>query len=103
MEFLSHYDATIHYLPGEKNCAADALSRLPDPPLSTIASIFATTQNRKICSRFELEDAILDEIKQGYVTDPHTVKLISAATGMSNIQERDGFWFVDKHLVIPNG
>ena len=26
MEFLSQYDATIHYLPGEKNCAADALS-----------------------------------------------------------------------------
>ena len=26
MEFLSQYDATIHYLPGEKNFAADALS-----------------------------------------------------------------------------
>jgi hypothetical protein len=103
MEFLSHYDATIHYLPGEKNCAADALSRLPDPSLSTIASIFATTQNRKIRSRFELEDAILDEIKQGYVTDPHTAKLISAATGMPNIVQRDGFWFVDERLVVPNG
>jgi hypothetical protein len=47
-----------------------------------IMSIFATTQNRKIHSQFELEDAILDEIKQGYVTNPHTAKLISAATGM---------------------
>jgi hypothetical protein len=103
MEFLSHYDATIHYLPGKKNCAADALSRLPDPPLSTIASIFATTQNRKIRSRFELEDAILDEIKQGYLTDPHTEKLISAATGMPNIVQKDGFWFVDERLVVPNG
>jgi hypothetical protein len=87
MEFLSHYNTTIHYLPGEKNCAADALSCLPDPPLSMITSIFATTQNRKIHSQFELEDAILDEIKQGYVTNPHIAKLISAATGMSNIQE----------------
>jgi hypothetical protein len=103
MEFLSQYNATIHYLPGEQNCAADALSCLPDPPISTIASIFAVTQNRKIHSHFELEDAILDEIKQGYIMDPHTTKLISAATGMPNIHERDGFWFVDKHLIIPNG
>jgi hypothetical protein len=26
MEFLSQYDMTIHYLPGEKNCVANALS-----------------------------------------------------------------------------
>ena len=39
MEFMSHYDATIHYIPGEKNCAADALSRLPDPPLRAVASM----------------------------------------------------------------
>ena len=103
MEFLSQYDATIHYLPGEKNNAADALSRLPDPALTTIASIFATSQNRKIRSRFELEDALLDEIKLGYVTDPHIAKLRSAALGMPNIQQRDGFWFIDNRLVIPNG
>jgi len=100
---LSQYDATIHYLLGEKNCAADALSHLPDPTLATVASIFATTQNRKIRSRFELEDALLDEIKLGYVTDPHIAKLTSAALGMTNIQQRDGFWFVDDRLVVPNG
>ena len=103
MEFLSHYYATMHYLLGKKNCAADALSRLPDPTLTTITSIFATTQNRKICSRFELEDALLDEIKLGYVTDPHTAKLTSAALGMHNVCQKDGFWFVDDRLVIPNG
>ena len=103
MEFLSQYDATIHYLPGEMNCAADALSRLPDPALTTVAAIFAMSQNRKIRSRFELEDALLDEIKLGYVTDPHIAKLTSAALGMPNVQQRDGFWFVDDHLVVPNG
>jgi hypothetical protein len=103
MEFLSQYDATIHYLPGDQNSAADALSRLPDSALTTIASIFATTQHRKIRSRFELEDAILDEIKQGYVTDPHTAKLTEAAPGMTNIQQKNGFWFIDDRLVIPNG
>ena len=103
MEFLSHHDATIHYLLGKKNCAADVLSRLPDPTLTTITSIFATTQNQKICSRFELEDALLDEIKLGYVTGPHTTKLTSAALGMHNVRQKDGFSFVDDRLVIPNG
>ena len=103
MEFLSQYDATIHYLPGEKNTVADALSRLPDPDTNVIATIFAKSQNRKIRSRFELEDAILDEIKTGYATDAFAQKLISAATGMPNVENKHGFWFVDERLVIPNG
>jgi hypothetical protein len=75
---------------------------LPDPALTTIAAIFATTQHRKIRSRFELEDAILDEIKQGYEADPHTSKLIEASPGMPNLVLKDGFWFLDDRLVIPN-
>lgn len=97
------YDATIHYLPGEQNSAADALSRLPDPSLTTIAAIFANTQSQKIQSRFELEDTILDKIRQGYDTDPHTAKLLEAAPRMPNLVHKDGFWFIDDRLVIPNG
>ena len=37
MELMSQYDATIHYLPGEENCATDVLSRLPDPALTMVA------------------------------------------------------------------
>ena len=48
MEFMSHYDATIHYIPGEKNCAADALSRLPDPPLRAVASMMNASRPNKI-------------------------------------------------------
>ena len=54
MEFLSHYDATIHYLPGEKNGAADALSRLPDPPLRAIATMMNTNRQNKIHLRFDI-------------------------------------------------
>jgi hypothetical protein len=82
--------------------------RMPFPASQTHPSqqlLQYSQQHRieKIRSRFELEDAILDKIKQGYVSDSHTAKLISAATGMPNIQERDGFWFVDECLIILNG
>ena len=103
MEFMSQYDATIHYLPGEQNSVADALSRLPDSKICTVASIFATLNDQKLCSRFELEDAILDEIKLGYEADQFTQKLATTATGMDNVQQRNGFWFVNNRLVVPTG
>jgi hypothetical protein len=102
MEFLSQYDATIHYLPGESNCAADALSRLPDPALTTIATLVTTNSARRIKTRFDLEDAILDEIRTGYEKDPFTLKLTKAAPGMTNVRHEDGFWFIDDCLVVPN-
>ena len=63
MEFMSQYDATIHYLPGENNCATDTLLQLPDSPLTIIAAMLP----QKIATRFELEDALIDEICEGYI------------------------------------
>jgi hypothetical protein len=103
MEFLSQYDVCIHYLPGDQNTVADALSRLPDTETTTIASIFVQTRGHKIRTGFELEDAILDEVKQGYASDPFTEKLTSASSGMQNITNKNGFWFIDERLVIPSG
>ena len=101
LEFLSQYDATVHYLPGEKNTVADALSRLPTTGMPAVASLL-TADNRGTLSRFQLEDTLLKNIRTGYDSDPFTKKLANSAPGMPNIWEESGFWFVDNRLFIPN-
>ena len=102
MEFLSHYDASIHYIPGEKNSAADALSRLPDPPLQSISSIFSPSPSRPTSSKLDLDTDLLNAIKDGYTNDPFTKKLLSASPGMDCIKNSHGFWFINDRLVIPD-
>jgi hypothetical protein len=102
VEFLSQYDATIHYLPGERNTVADALSRVPDSGISVIAPILARKRGQQIHSRLQLEDCILDEIRNGYANDPFTDKLTKAAAGMDNVRTENGFWFIDNRLFVPD-
>ena len=102
MEFLSQYDVTIHYIPGDRNSAADTLSRLPETGLPALASLVGTTLQKRIHSRFHLEDTLLEEICNGYKTDPFVAKLAGAAPGMHNITQENEFWFVDGCLYVPN-
>lgn len=55
---MSQYDATIHYLPGERNSAAYALSCLS----AQTCAIIAATLPQKVTTRFKLEDALIQEI-----------------------------------------
>jgi hypothetical protein len=102
MEFLSQFDVTIRYLPGDRNNVADALSRLPDNGLTATKNIVAATLGQQIRSMLQLEDALPYEIKAGYTADPFTVKLESASPGMHTVSQTNGFWFVDNRLFIPN-
>lgn len=102
MEFLSQYDASINYIPGDKNCVADALSRLPESPLRAIGSLFSGTPNKTSKSTLELDTSLLCAIKDGYVSDPFVTKLTSACAGMDCIKQKNGFWFINDRLIIPD-
>jgi hypothetical protein len=92
MEFFSQYDALILYLTGDRNCAADTSSCLPDSATTTVASIISGPDGKQIKTCLELEDAFLDNIKQVYRSDPFTTKLHTASAGMDNIRQTNGLW-----------
>ena len=103
MEFLSQYDASINYIPGENNCAADALSRLPQTTFDGISSLFSgSSPSKTTSSKFELDTDILTAIKSGYTSDPFIAKLRSASAGLDIITNKNDFWFINDRLVIPD-
>ena len=48
------------------------------------------------------DTSLLNDIKEGYKTDPFITSLQSASSGTSFISQKEGFWFVGARLVIPN-
>ena len=70
--------------------------------MTAVSNVVAATTNREIYSRFELEDALMDDIKTGYETNPFITKLTTAAPGMLNVRNVNGFWFVDDRLYVLN-
>ncbi|RDB23650.1 Transposon Tf2-9 polyprotein [Hypsizygus marmoreus] len=101
MEYLSQYEYTIHYIAGELNTVADALSRLPDsaeptPAPSTVNAVF----------EIRSDPSFVDDIKAGYAIDSWC-KAIIADLEHKMIDEKlgihltDGLLFVGSRLVIP--
>ena len=96
------YDASINYIPGDKNCVADALSCLPNSPSQTISSILSPAVAHTSVTKLELNTTILKAIKAEYMTNPFITKLHSASAGMETVHEENGFWFIQNWLMISN-
>lgn len=100
MEFLSQYDYTIVYVPGETNTVADALSRtdVEDtlPPSINVNALFS----------IGTDPSVLRDIKTGYMSDSFCKNLFAdIASGKidkkSGVRVTDGLLYLGNRLVIP--
>src|SRR6202453_186058 len=102
MEYLSQFEYKIHYVKGEDNTVANALSQLegddspnPEPP-SPISAIFSITSDPEL----------IKSIKAGYEDDPFTSKIMKdikskMITPSSGIEIQDGLLYLGQCLAIP--
>jgi hypothetical protein len=95
-EFLVQYNHHITYIPGEHNCIADALSRLPN-------SVDTQTEAPVAALLMVVSDpALLKSIVDGYTTDPFCTKIARADKSIDGIHWQDGLLYIGDRLVIPH-
>jgi hypothetical protein len=114
MEHLSQFDMSIHYICGEDNTVADALSRLP-PDSNEVAPedvdvadsplhLNCWLEGKITCNltlAISLDQLFLDCVREGYKHDDFCRKLSSAESSISNICSNNGLWYLGEPLVIP--
>jgi len=88
---MAQFDLTIHYIKGEHNVVADALSRRGDPVDGVVGAVSTTSLDRSL---------VLD-ILTGYMEDPFCRKLFESLDSIPRLQEKDGLLYLADRLVIP--
>ena len=72
-------------------------------PLAMIAALVDTNIPSTVRSTLSIDDKLVNDIQQGYNSDPWCKKLISASKGMPELKIKDGLWFLGNRLIIPGG
>jgi hypothetical protein len=70
----------MHYIKGEDNTVADALSCLPDEELET--TVAATV-------KIEADQSVVKAIQEGYTEDPWCIRLQENKEKTLGVEERD--------------
>jgi hypothetical protein len=114
MEHLSQFDMSIHYICGEDNTVADALSWLPldnaedapddidvaDSPLR----LNCWLNGKIVCNAtlaISMDQSFLDNVREGYSHDDFCQKLSSVDASIPGIRCKNGLWYLGDRLVIP--
>ncbi|KAG6839279.1 hypothetical protein C0991_004170 [Blastosporella zonata] len=64
---------------------------------ATSSDVGVTSPERQgKATKIAIKDGLLHDIGAGYKTDPWFTLLASAATGMKNVEQVHGLWFIDK-------
>jgi hypothetical protein len=103
-EFMSQYDMTIIYIPGEDNTVADTLSRVLDGTFlgESINTPFHTNKpGINATLSITTDPSVLCTIQEGYNTDDFCKKVIATADPMKGISQANGLWYIGDRLLIP--
>lgn len=95
LETLSEFDFTITHIPGEKNAAADAMSRFSfpsfDEPVLMVAGV----------STVGVSSGIVQRIKGGYSADPFCVQALKNVRSVPGWELKEGLLSFEGRIVIP--
>jgi hypothetical protein len=101
---MSQYDMNIIYICGEDNTVADALSRVaPEAFASEQLHAPHETWAAPVSAVLQIatDTSVLQEIKDGYMSDPFCAKFIVAKAPTLGIHKANGLWYVGSRLLIP--
>ena len=92
-EYMAQFDHTIHYVKGERNVVANALSHHSDedPTQGVIAAVSTNT----------LDCSLVLNILTGYTEDPFCRKLLSSFDSIPGLVEKDGLLYLADRLIVP--
>jgi hypothetical protein len=88
-EYMSHYDMTIVYIPGEDNTIIDTLSRVTAGVFPGETSTFNTPGIHATLS-ITADPSILCDIQLGYKQDEFCKKLILASSSTPGVSTSNG-------------
>lgn len=93
-EYMSQYNLDIHYIKGELNEAADALSRRTD-----------TAGFDQVCAAvlsIGADESIWKRIIGGYALDPWCKKLTGLVGSLPSLtRDNEGLYFISNRLIVP--
>ncbi len=74
-----------------------------DSPLTAISALTIKLPVLKSKSILSIDPSLVDNIRNSYSKDPWCQKLLSASRGMQQLLVKNGLWYLDNRLIVPNG